>query len=96
MVVFLPLRAMCARSMVALQNFPRRHLIAPIPCSSRLFVRSFLVKALARDSALAAHPVLSSAAVERHINGRCPLSSTHRRLVSRRWYTFPTPMGADD
>jgi hypothetical protein len=30
MVAFLPLRAMCAHSMVALQNFPRRHLIAPI------------------------------------------------------------------
>jgi hypothetical protein len=32
-----------------------------------------LVKAPTRDSALASHPVLLSAAAERHINGRCPL-----------------------
>jgi hypothetical protein len=40
MVAFLPLRTTCVRSMVALQNFPCQHLIAPIPCSSRIFIRS--------------------------------------------------------
>jgi hypothetical protein len=52
MAAFLPRRAMCARSMVALQNFPRRHLIAP---SSRLLCSQPLVKVPARDSALTAH-----------------------------------------
>jgi hypothetical protein len=74
MVVFCPIRATCERSMVALQKnsmpaFKRAHLVLVASLYSQA-----LLKVLARDSVPAAHPVLSSPAAERRINGRSPLS----------------------
>jgi hypothetical protein len=92
MVAFYPICTTCERSMVALQNFPRRHLNAPIPTVLILSLcLQPLLKAPARDSTLAARPILSSPAAERHINGRCPLSP----LIDGSYLDasrFPTPM----
>jgi hypothetical protein len=64
MVAFLPLRATCAQSMVALQKISTPAFNRTQPVLICLFVRSLLVKAPARDSMLTACPALSSPVAE--------------------------------